>query len=415
MNEDMPFASFGGLTARHTFPLDGEYAFQLRLERDQDGIINGIMAEHQIELRVDRQLVKRFEIGGEFKEPDAGQLIAVPEDDELGKAVHKYYISADDALTIRVPIKAGTRTVTASFVEYRTGSERQKPPGERLPRAESERRRRHGPARPDVDFRTVQSDQDRGHAGAPHDPRLQAPGGKRRQRRRLRATDPDGAGPTRLSRLQRHRGRRSTARDLQERTDRPRLRHRHRARARSAARRRRSSCCASSTSPAAPNAGARVRLSDLELASRLSFFLWRSIPDEELLEARRAQPTEGSRASSASRFGGCWPTNGRDRVPERLLGAVARGAQPQLADSRRAQFQFDPTLREAMARETRALLREPGARRSADSGSAARQLHVPERAAGAALRHRRRLRQPFPSRHADRRATGSGCSARPAS
>src|SRR5262249_28047666 len=66
---------------------------------------------------VDRQLVKRFDVGGEYKEPDAGQLIAVPEDDELGKKVHKYYISADDTLTVRVLIKAGTRTVTASFVE----------------------------------------------------------------------------------------------------------------------------------------------------------------------------------------------------------------------------------------------------------------------------------------------------------
>jgi mono/diheme cytochrome c family protein len=48
MGEDMPFATFGGLGVKHTFPLDGEYAFQLRLTRDQDGIINGIMAEHQI-------------------------------------------------------------------------------------------------------------------------------------------------------------------------------------------------------------------------------------------------------------------------------------------------------------------------------------------------------------------------------
>jgi hypothetical protein len=30
------------------------------------------------------------------------------------------------------------------------------------------------------------------------------------------------------------------------------------------------------------------RLGDIELASRLSFFLWSSIPDDELLEARRA-------------------------------------------------------------------------------------------------------------------------------
>ena len=39
--------------------------------------------------------------------------------------------------------------------------------------------------------------------------------------------------------------------------------------------------------PAAVAAGAAFRLSDLELASRLSFFLWSSIPDDELLDAAR--------------------------------------------------------------------------------------------------------------------------------
>ena len=84
------------------------------------------MAEHIIELRIDRALVKRFKIGGEYKEPDPGQLIAVPEDDKFGAEVHKHYISADDALTVRVPVKAGTRTVTAAFVESEPipGSER---------------------------------------------------------------------------------------------------------------------------------------------------------------------------------------------------------------------------------------------------------------------------------------------------
>src|SRR6185436_17433655 len=37
--------------------------------------------------------------------------------------------------------------------------------------------------------------------------------------------------------------------------------------------------------PAGVRAGTTYRLSDLELASRLSFFLWSSIPDEELLKA----------------------------------------------------------------------------------------------------------------------------------
>ena len=42
--------------------------------------------EHEIELRVDHALVKRFTIGGKFKGPDPGVLIAVPEDDMYGPA-----------------------------------------------------------------------------------------------------------------------------------------------------------------------------------------------------------------------------------------------------------------------------------------------------------------------------------------
>ena len=48
--------------------------------------------------------------------------------------------------------------------------------------------------------------------------------------------------------------------------------------------RARSSSSASSAIRRACRAGAPYRISDLELASRLSFFLWSSIPDDELLD-----------------------------------------------------------------------------------------------------------------------------------
>ena len=41
--------------------------------------------------------------------------------------------------------------------------------------------------------------------------------------------------------------------------------------------------------PADVAAGTVYRISDLELASRLSFFLWSSIPDDELLRRARAR------------------------------------------------------------------------------------------------------------------------------
>jgi len=60
-------------------------------------------------------------------------------------------------------------------------------------------------------------------------------------------------------------------------------------------------------------AGADVyRISDLELASRLSFFLWSSIPDDELLEAAETAVCAIRRRWN-SRCSGCWPTRARLR------------------------------------------------------------------------------------------------------
>ena len=72
---------------------------------------------------------------------------------------------------------------------------------------------------------------------------------------------------------------------------------------------RSSSCASSATRPASAPA-AVYRVSDVDLASRLSFFLWSSIPDDELLDvaergqlhdtsgARRAGPAHARRSES---------------------------------------------------------------------------------------------------------------------
>ena len=117
MGEEMPFATHGGMAVRHLFPLDGEYVFAIRMKGSEGGGggITGIEDEHEIELRLDHALVKRFTIGGKFKGPDPGTLISVPEDDIEGQQIHEYRLNADKALEIRVPVKAGTRLVAVAF------------------------------------------------------------------------------------------------------------------------------------------------------------------------------------------------------------------------------------------------------------------------------------------------------------
>ncbi len=117
--EELPFATHGGLAVHHVFPLDGEYVFTIKLKRNGTvSSIDGIEEdEHQIEIRVDHALIKRFVIGGKFPGPDPGTLIAPPEDDLEGRKLHDYRVNADKDLELRLPIKAGERLVSVAFTD----------------------------------------------------------------------------------------------------------------------------------------------------------------------------------------------------------------------------------------------------------------------------------------------------------
>ena len=118
MGEDMPFATRGGLAVRHIFPLDGEYLFQVRMKGSgSPGGILGIEREHRIELRVGRTLVKRFEIGGKY-ELGPAVAIAIPDEDLEGRKHNEYRHYADHELAVRVPIKGGTHLIALGFTDW---------------------------------------------------------------------------------------------------------------------------------------------------------------------------------------------------------------------------------------------------------------------------------------------------------
>ena len=119
MSEQMPFATHGGLAVRHLFPLDGNYVFAVRMKRNAAvDTIDGIAEdEHEIQLRVDHKLVTRWRIGGKYPGPDPGRVIAVPEDDIAGQRLHEYRLTADEVLEIQVPVEAGQRLVSVAFTD----------------------------------------------------------------------------------------------------------------------------------------------------------------------------------------------------------------------------------------------------------------------------------------------------------
>jgi mono/diheme cytochrome c family protein len=107
MSEDLPFGSRGGVAVRHFFPLDGEYLIQVRLQRDPGGFtILGLSREHQMEVRLDDQRLKAFPVGGR-KENSGG----------LRTTEDEYELTADKDLELRLPVKAGTRLIAVSFAK----------------------------------------------------------------------------------------------------------------------------------------------------------------------------------------------------------------------------------------------------------------------------------------------------------
>ena len=108
MSEDLPFGSRGGTAVRHTFPVDGEYEVSLRMQRSAGvtfpGQIRGLTDPTEIDLRVDGTRVKLFDFVGEraVVASSFGVQYPPPQDN-------------DKILVVRVPVKAGPRLVGVSF------------------------------------------------------------------------------------------------------------------------------------------------------------------------------------------------------------------------------------------------------------------------------------------------------------
>ena len=58
----LPIGTRGGTLVQYTFPQDGEYEVTVRLMRDRNDEVEGLRGEHQLDVLLDRDLVERFDI-----------------------------------------------------------------------------------------------------------------------------------------------------------------------------------------------------------------------------------------------------------------------------------------------------------------------------------------------------------------
>jgi hypothetical protein len=101
--DGLPIGTRGGAVVHYTFPLDGEYEIQIRLTRDRDEHVEGLSEPHDLELLLDRARVQLFTV----RPP--GRDVAAPGD------VLPPHDKVDQHLKVRVPVSAGPHVLGVAF------------------------------------------------------------------------------------------------------------------------------------------------------------------------------------------------------------------------------------------------------------------------------------------------------------
>ena len=273
VSDDLPFGSRGGAAIRYYFPVDGSYVVKIFFDRTYDGRVRGLSEPHALEVRLDGAKVQEITVGGPEASGRGGRNVSI------------------DGTEVRFSATAGPKTVAVSFVKKASRAEGMRRPFYAVTSYEYAGDVTLPPAIGSVELR------------GPYD--VTGPGESPSRQRIFTCQDENERCARQiLSTIARRAFRRPvTGRDIDP------LMNFYRAGAiagapsgakageqaagltggiEAALRRILVSpdfLFRAEEDPAGSRPGQAYRISDLELASRLSFFLWSSIPDDELLDA----------------------------------------------------------------------------------------------------------------------------------
>jgi uncharacterized protein DUF1592/uncharacterized protein DUF1588/uncharacterized protein DUF1585/uncharacterized protein DUF1587/uncharacterized protein DUF1595 len=274
--EGLPIGTRGGALTTYTFPMDGEYEIQIRLTRDRNEHVEGLNDAADLELLLDRERVKVFTVKPPSREAGFSEEYQPSHD------------NVDSNLRVRLPVKAGPHAVGVAFLKDASVLLETA----RQPYQAHFNSYRHPRIQPAVYSISIIG------------PYAATEPGDTPTRRRIFIAQPAGPGDEDaaarkiLTSLMRRAYRRPPANtEVQSAFD---LYKRARTEAGATTTDRFNAGIEMALSavlvspeflfrverdPAGLAPNTPYRVSDLELASRLSFFLWSSIPDDELLDA----------------------------------------------------------------------------------------------------------------------------------
>jgi mono/diheme cytochrome c family protein len=102
--DGLPPGTRGGILVTHNFPLDGEYTIKVRLWRNTFDLMRGMEDPHDIEVAMDGARLKLVTAGGydDFR--------------KMAENPGTFGADLDQRLTVKMPVKAGTHTIWATTV-----------------------------------------------------------------------------------------------------------------------------------------------------------------------------------------------------------------------------------------------------------------------------------------------------------
>ena len=114
LSEDLPFGSRGGTAIEHLFPIDGEYRITLNLQTNYVDFVRGFDDANEVELSLDGEHLQTYAFGGDAPGIPAPYSYAgnIRGSDDWEEFMMAF---ADEGFELVLPVKAGPRIIGATF------------------------------------------------------------------------------------------------------------------------------------------------------------------------------------------------------------------------------------------------------------------------------------------------------------
>jgi hypothetical protein len=101
--DGLPVGTRGGAVVPYTFPQDGDYEIQIRLARNRDEHVEGLSEAHDLELLLDKERLQLFTVKPPVREPGASGT------------EQPSHANVDQHLSVRIPVAAGPHVLGVAF------------------------------------------------------------------------------------------------------------------------------------------------------------------------------------------------------------------------------------------------------------------------------------------------------------